>query len=49
MVNNNTTPADEQTTILKTSLEEFRELFTQLIQQNGMILNVLTALINNHR
>ena len=49
VVNNNTTPADEQTTILKTFLDEFRGLFTQLIQQNGMILNMLTALINDHR
>ena len=49
VVNNNTTPADEQTTILKTLLDEFSGLFTQLIQQNGMILNMLSALKNNHR
>ena len=51
VVNNNTTstPADEQTIIFKTFLDEFRGLFTQLIQQNGIILNLLTALINNHR
>jgi hypothetical protein len=48
MVNNTTTTFDEQTTILKTLLDEFRGLFTQLIQQNGMILNMLSALINNH-
>jgi len=49
VVNNTTTPADEQTTILKTLLDEFSGLFTQLIQQNGMILNMLSELNNNHR
>jgi len=49
VVNNTTTPADEQTTIFKTLLDEFRGLFTKLIQQNVMILNMLSALINNHR
>jgi hypothetical protein len=48
VVNNNTTPADEQTSILKTFLDELRGLFVQLIQQNGMILNMLTALLNIH-
>jgi hypothetical protein len=49
VVNNNTTPADEQTSILTTFLEEFRVLFTQPIQQNGMILYMLLTLLNNHR
>jgi len=33
-------------TTLKNLLEEFKELFTQLLQQNSMILNMLTMLIN---
>jgi len=49
VVKNNITPADDQTSILKTFLDEFRGLFTQLIKQDAMILNMLTALINNHR
>ena len=32
--------------IIKNFLEEFKGLFTQLLQQNSMILNMLTTLIN---
>jgi hypothetical protein len=49
VVNHNTTPADAQTSILKTILDEFRGLFAQLIQQNEIILTMLTTLLNNHR
>jgi hypothetical protein len=41
VVNHNTTPADAQTSILKTFLDNFRGLFTQLTQQNGVILTML--------
>lgn len=39
---------DESTsiTIMNKFLEEFRAMFQQLIQQNSMVLNMLTALIN---
>ena len=49
VVNNNARPKDERTSIFKTFLEEFRGLVSQLIQQNGMILNMLTALVNKYR
>jgi hypothetical protein len=48
VVTHNTTPADAQNSILKTFLDKFSGLFTQLIQQNGMILTMLTTLLKNH-
>jgi len=37
---------EDTATTLKNFLEEFKGLFTQLLQQNSMILNMLTTLIN---
>jgi hypothetical protein len=37
---------EDTATTLKHFLEEFKRLFTQLLQQNRMKLNMLTALIN---
>ena len=38
--------AEDAATTLKHFLEEFKGLFTQLLHQNSMILNILTTLIN---
>jgi hypothetical protein len=44
-----TTHQTEDTAISLTKfIEEFKELFSQLIQQNSMILNMLTKLINKN-
>jgi small-conductance mechanosensitive channel len=40
---NNT--ANEDTNILTKLLEEFKSMFNQIIQQNSMVLNLLTTLI----
>ena len=37
---------EDAATKLKNFLEEFKGLFTQLLHQNSMILNMLTTLIN---
>jgi len=37
---------EDAATTLKNFLEEFKGLFTQLLHQNSMILNMLTMLIN---
>jgi hypothetical protein len=46
MVNNHPQIADDPTTTLTTFLGEFKNLFSQLIHQNGMILNMLSTLLN---
>ena len=38
--------AEEPITTLKAFLEDFEGLFAQLIQQNGMIVNMLTMILN---
>ena len=38
--------AEEPITTLKAFLEDFKGLFAQLIQQNSMILNMLTMILN---
>jgi hypothetical protein len=37
--------ANEETNILTKFLEEFKSMFNQIIQQNSMVLNMLTTLI----
>jgi hypothetical protein len=37
--------AEDTAIVLKNFLDEFKGLFTQLLQQNNMILNTLTTLI----
>lgn len=37
---------EDTTTVLNKFLEEFKNLFNQLIQQNSMVLNMLTMLMN---
>jgi hypothetical protein len=39
-------PVEGTAITLKNFFEEFKGLFTQLLQQNSMILNMLTTLIN---
>lgn len=42
-----TKPAEEHSPSLQAFLEEFKTLMTQLLHQNGMIISMLTTLINN--
>jgi hypothetical protein len=49
VVSNNAKPADEQISSLKSFLDEFKALFTQLINQNSMIITMLNTLISKHR
>jgi len=49
VISNNVTPPNDPTAFLTSFLVEFRTLFSQLIQQNGQILNMLTALLNARR
>jgi len=46
VVNNRPQISDDPITTLTTFLEEFENLFSQLIHQNSMILNMLTTLLN---
>jgi hypothetical protein len=46
VVNNHPQTADDQITTLTTFLGEFKNLFSQLIHQNSMILNMLSTLLN---
>ena len=46
---NSVKPEDESITSLKTLLDDLKGLFSQLIHQNGMILNMLSTLFNKHR
>jgi len=49
VLDSNKPTTEENTSILKTFLDEFRGLISQLIQQNGIIIHMLTTIINNHR
>jgi len=49
VVNNTETPSQNPTILLTSLLVEFRTLFSQLIQQNSQILNMLSALLNARR
>jgi hypothetical protein len=47
VVSAETKPAEEHSPSLQTFLNEFKNLMTQLLHQNGMIITMLTTLINN--
>ena len=49
VISTNETPPNDPTAFLTSFLVEFRALFSQLFQQNGQILNMLTALLNARR
>jgi hypothetical protein len=49
VVSSNVKPTEGQISSLQSLLDEFKALNNQLIQQNGMILTMLTTLINKHR
>ena len=44
----NTHQIEDTAITLTKFIEEFKGLFTQLLQQNSMILNMFTKLINEH-
>jgi len=46
VVSNRAQPAVESIITLKGILEDFKGLFAQLIQQNSLILNMLTTILN---
>jgi hypothetical protein len=46
VTNNHTYQDNDLTSALKTFLEDFKGLFAQLLQQNSLILNMLTTLLN---
>ena len=46
VVNNRLQNTDDTITALTNFLGEFKNLFSQLVHQNSMILNMLTALLN---
>jgi hypothetical protein len=48
VVSAETKQTDEHTSPLQAFLNEFKTLMTQLLHQNGMIINMLTTLINSH-
>ena len=48
VVSNVPKTADDQNTALQSLLNELKTLFTQLLNQNTMILSMLTTLINKH-
>jgi hypothetical protein len=48
VVNNQVQQEQDSTSTLKTFLEDFKRLFAQLLQQNSLILNMLTTLLNKH-
>jgi hypothetical protein len=48
VVSNDAKTAEEQTSPLKSFIDEFKTLITQLINQNSMILAMLTTQINKH-
>jgi len=48
VTNNSAQLAEEPTTTLKTFLDEFKGLFAQLVQQNSMILSMLSTLLNKY-
>jgi len=46
VVGNRVQQDENSASTLKTFLEDFKRLFAQLLQQNSLILNMLTTLIN---
>jgi len=46
VVNNHPQITDDPTTTLTTFLGEFKNLFSQLIHQNSMLLNMLSTMLN---
>ena len=47
VVRNNTQQDEEPLTAIKVFLEDFKELFAQLLHQNSLILNMLSTILNN--
>ena len=47
VVRNDKQQAEEPLSAIKTVIEEFKGLFTQLLHQNSLILNMLSTIINN--
>ena len=48
VISNRAQLAEEPTTTLKTFVDEFKGLFAQLVQQNSMILSMLSTLLNKY-
>jgi hypothetical protein len=49
VVSNDAKIVEEQNSPLKSLINELKTLITQLINQNTMILSMLTTLVNKHR